>query len=121
MTTGIASFLTFLLGLLLGNRLALDRDKRKEFNEAAEPIRDWLLRDKDAPSPCAGWPSVQEFDRFEHHLRPWQRAAFARHLNQFKAEHEAAQVRDEYGGVRYGDDSAIRRELNQLFPYTSPR
>src|SRR5690606_31163438 len=37
MATGLVSFLTFLLGLLLGNWLAIGRDKRKEFNEAGSP------------------------------------------------------------------------------------
>lgn len=39
MTAGLLSFFTFLLGLLLGNRLAISRDKRKEFNDAVMPVR----------------------------------------------------------------------------------
>lgn len=37
LSTGI-SFLTFLLGLLLGHRLKLSNERRKEFNESASPI-----------------------------------------------------------------------------------
>ncbi len=39
---------TFLLGVLLGHRTALWRDKRQEFNEAADPVRAWLLSELEA-------------------------------------------------------------------------
>jgi hypothetical protein len=46
----IVSLLTFLVDLLLGHRLQLKRDHRKEFNVAAKPIRQWalLLREIDS-------------------------------------------------------------------------
>jgi hypothetical protein len=36
LSTSLLSFLTFLIGLVLGHRLAIGRDKRKEFNTSAE-------------------------------------------------------------------------------------
>lgn len=42
--SAIVGLLTFLLGLILGHRLSLGRDKRKEFNEIATPIRANLLK-----------------------------------------------------------------------------
>lgn len=42
--TPLISVITFVLGLLAGNWLALGRDKRKEFNETAEPVRLFLKR-----------------------------------------------------------------------------
>jgi len=37
------SAFSFFLGLLLGHRLALGRDKRKEFNELAAPLQEWVF------------------------------------------------------------------------------
>jgi len=73
MVTGLVSFLTFLLGLILGHWLALGRDKRKEFNEAVAPIRNWLLTEQNGPSPYNKRPSLHEIDLFLHYLWPWQR------------------------------------------------
>lgn len=121
MITGLISFLTFLLGLILGHWLAIGRDKRKEFNEAVAPVRGWLLGAKDTPNPYLRLPSEQEFDRFIHYLWPWQRSAFRNHLSAYKSLHNSLQVRDAVGQVSYHDDKQIRRELNALFKFTGRR
>lgn len=121
MTTILVSLLTFLLGLILGHWLAIGRDKRKEFNKALEPIRVWLLRAKDSPSPYTEWPSEEELDRFIHYLRPWQRASFQKHLGRYKELHHSQQVQDSYGQVSYRNDMEIRHELYNLFKYTRRR
>lgn len=121
MMTGLLSFLTFLLGLLLGNWLAIGRDKRKEFNEAVTPIRGWLLRARDKPSPYDRWPSEQEVDRFIHYLLPWQRSGFKKRLRRYQQLHSTLQIQDSVGQVFYSENLAIREELNGLFKYTKPR
>jgi len=121
MTTVLLSLLTFFLGLILGHWLAIGRDKRKEFNEAVVPVRAWLLRAKDSPSPFTRWPSEEEFDRFIHYLRPWQRVTFQKHLDRYKELHHSQQVQDSYGEVSYRSDAEIRRELKNLFNYTGRR
>lgn len=117
----LVSFLTFLLGLLLGNWLAIGRDKRKEFNEATTPIRGWLLGEKDDPNPYTARPSAQEFDRFIHYLWPWQKARFMQRLARYRSLHDSAKAQDAAGQVFYGDASEIRHELNVLFKYTAAR
>ena len=121
MVSMLISFLTFLLGLLLGNWLAIGRDKRKEFNVAATPVRGWLLKAKDSPSPYGPWPTDQEIDRFVHYLSPWRRSSFAKHLSQYKALHYSVQVTDAAGQVSYSDSTRVRHELHELFRYTKPR
>jgi len=121
MTTALTGFLTFLLGLLLGNWLAIGRDKRKEFNDAAAPVRGWLLGAKDAPSPYDRRPSAQEIDLFIHYLRPWHRSRFMRLLDSHNALHQSMRVQDAAGQVSYSDDADIRHVLTQLLRYTRPR
>jgi hypothetical protein len=43
----VIPFLTLLLGGLIGNRLALGRDKRKEYNDAVYPLREKLIHQID--------------------------------------------------------------------------
>lgn len=100
MATILTSAFTFLLGLVLGHRLAISRDKRKEFNDAAAPIRGWFLGAKDSPNPYTRWPSEQELDRFLHYLWPWQRTTFQKRLASYKALHQARQVQDAAGQGR---------------------
>lgn len=121
MNTGLVGFVTFLLGLLLGNRLAIGRDRRKEFNEAVAPMRTWLLRAKDNESPYTPWPSREIFDRFLHYLKPWQRSASMRHFGKYRSLVEVGETTDAAGRVHHEDGLEIRGELDALFKYTRRR
>lgn len=122
MTTRVIGLLTFFLGLLLGNWLAIGRDKRKEFNEATTPIRGWLLHAKNEPNPFSSWPSSQELDRFGSHLWWWQRRAFNRHFKSYVEAHHEAIVQDPvYGSCSYGDTTKIKKQLEAMFAFTKWR
>lgn len=122
MTTGVISLLTFFVGLLLGHWLAIGRDKRKEFNECSIPIREWLLRIKEAPTPFDPLPSALEIDRFAVRLCWWKRSAFYKHLEKYKQAHDAAIIQDpKTGALSYNDSSEIKRELKSLFSYTNEK
>ncbi|MBF6022798.1 hypothetical protein [Lysobacter niastensis] len=116
------SFITFLLGLILGHWLAIGRDKRKEFNDAVAPIRKWLLTEQDGPSPYNKRPSQHEIDLFMHYLWPWQRSAFRKHLGSYRQACEASMTQDGAGQVFYNSNSAvIRHELACLFKFVGRR
>jgi hypothetical protein len=118
MTTTLTGLLTFFLGLLLGNWLALGREKRKEFNEAVAPVRSWLLMQRDELSPYNKIPSRDELDLFVHHLSPWQRSSFRRNLENYRAACQRAMYQDEAGQVWYRDDvPELRDGLACLLKY----
>lgn len=122
MTTTLIGLLTFLLGLLLGNWLAVGRDKRKEFNDAVAPIRSWLLMEKDELSPYNKSPSRNEIDLFIHYLKPWQKSPFRRHLVNYRAACHKASYQDEAGQVFYRNDvPEMHQELASLLKYVHRR
>jgi hypothetical protein len=122
MPSELLSLLTFLLGLVLGNWLAIGRDKRQEFNEAVSPIRRWLIEEMKRPTSYGPWPSDHEVDRFAHCLSAWHQARF-KALHQSKqiqdGRGEPADVRDRFKVVAVSVDSAQAYRLS--VPYNRPR
>lgn len=101
------------MGLLVGNRLALDRDKRKEFNAAAQPIRAWLLKELEHPSPYTHSPNVVEVDAFVSCLPFWKRRGFRKALDRQDCARAVAGGRGSTGEVFYRDDSYIKERVSK--------
>jgi len=72
----VIPIITFVLGGFLGHWLAVVRDKRKEFNEAAQPIRAFLLGEERALYHPERRPSVAQWDAFESCLSRRHRVRF---------------------------------------------
>ena len=121
MNSVLISLLTFLVGLFVGNRLAIDRDKRKEFNEAAQPIRDWLLNEVAQPSPYRHLPNVVQIDTFVSYLPFWKRRSFRKAYTRQDCARQDVMEKDSMGSVFYKDDSYLKECLNALLPYTEKR
>ena len=110
--------LTFFIGLGVGHWLALGRDKRREFNDAASPIREWLLQQIKSPSPMASSPATIELDLFIQCLPFWSRKGFSSAYEKQKQEREKAIARDSVGGVFYSEVGLIVEALRKCLPYT---
>ncbi len=109
MTPLMWSGLSFLLGLLLGHWLALGRDKRREFNEAAAPIRRWAARHVSDPRNHAGeMPTDAEIDAFSQRLGWWNRRKFDRAKATVSSGYQYSEYNPETGGQElYIDDAVV--------------
>lgn len=117
----LLSLFTFFAGLLLGNRLAIGRDKRKEFNNVAQPIRAWLLDEIENPSPYNKRLTPIEIDPFVNCLPVWKRSTVrAAYECQDRARNDA-EIRSATGEVSYGDDVVIKMSLQSCLRYTRRR
>jgi len=119
--TAVISLLTFFLGLIIGNRLAISRDRRKEFNDFAQPIRSWLLSELDDPSPYRKVPSEIEIDSFVHYLPIWKRRKFKVYLTELKKVCEENSYQDDYGQVFYQNEEDIKTIVNKCLSYTKKK
>ena len=112
------SLLTFLLGLLVGHRTALWRDMRKEFNDAAEPVRAWLLREHASPSWRSKAPDVAAIDLLVQCMHFWRRKGFMTAWQRQQQARAQALQRGHAGGAFYADTAAIKAALGECLGYT---
>lgn len=119
--TELFGLLTFLIGLGFGHWFALGRDKRREFNDASLPIREWILREIDGPNPSARRPTSIELDTFVQCLSILDKRSFCKaYRGQQKAREQATEV-DSIGQPFYKDDKPIVAHLRRCLRYTNRR
>lgn len=118
---GLLGFSIFILGLLIGNRLAILRDRRKERNEAAKPIREWLLGELETPSAYSKRPTLANIDLLTQYLPPWEKRKFLaawRHQDNLRNESEYV---DNCGQVFYKNEDEIRKAVSKCLRFTKNR
>lgn len=122
LSSALFSAASFLTGLLLGNWIAIGRDKRKEFNETARLIRAGFLRRRDKPTPYDPTPSLVELDLFMQQLPRMRRQGFRMALDRYDRAKKAAYSQEkEYGQVFYRDTRDITRCIDAILAYTRLR
>jgi hypothetical protein len=117
----VISLLTFLLGLIIGNRLALNRDRRKEFNDFVQPIRSWLLFELEDPSPYRKAPSKIEIDNFLHYLPICKKRKFQVYLTKLEKTREQNSYVDDFGQVFYRNEEDIKTIVEKCLSYTKKK
>jgi hypothetical protein len=112
-----------LLGALLGNWLSHyfsgNRDRRKEFNEAAEVLNIKLIAERNNASPFAHSPTDIEFELFSQHLPFWKRVSFDGCVKQYrKTKTDNQYTSSEYGDISYHDKDLIVSAVTELLKFT---
>lgn len=90
----IFSLITFITGLIVGNKQALGRDKRKEFNEMSQPAFAALNKQLTAIANGRQGESVGDLLFIESYTPLYKRACFRRHLNQYRDAHQGVSIYD---------------------------
>ena len=116
-----SSLLTGLIGLLVGHRLAIGRDRRREFNVLVDPVRDLVL--------CQKIPDRIQILKIRERLTRRKRKGFDRAIEvykQSKSTYTRNRKPDGMGGFLDGDKSAedrlvISHAVNDLLRYLKPR
>jgi hypothetical protein len=116
----LLNLVSFLIGLLIGNWLAINRDRRKERNDAAKAVRAILFEHRRVPSPYDRNPSAFDYDTLERLLPILKRRAFCKAIDRYD-ESRKAQKRDAVGQAFYVDDASVRASLEKLIRCTEWR
>lgn len=122
------SLLTFFVGLLAGHRLQLARDRRKEFNKAAAPVRAWILKQIESPCFMKKQLTTEELDVFLMRMTAKKRSEFENLFAQHQTDIRAlGQAIEKKGGLfaKVAIDpsytNAIQSSAKSLLPYTDPQ
>jgi hypothetical protein len=119
----ITAVVSFAVGVAVGwsgHWLALRRDKRKEFNDAALPVRQWLLGHAKCPDVYADRPSAIQLDRFESYLSRGKRTRFEAELRNLEAMLQDFHS-DKYGQPILNDPASLQESAEKLLPFTELR
>jgi hypothetical protein len=113
-----------LFGGLVGHQLALGRDKRKEFNEIAEPLCANLERLKarlEESDHVGSRIKVGDFGPVLRRLPERKRAAMERQLAVYEKAVDQSLHQDEYSDIYITDRPRVVAAILDLLPYVQLR
>jgi len=111
-----------LIGFLIGNRFALDRDKRKEFNNLIEPLRHDLIGVKNHPNSKIQGSWMITVALIREKLPIWKRKGFDKAIKNYnKSRSDENMERDNMGGFTYKDTTRIVDAANEFLRYLKPK
>ena len=125
-STEIAAFnvISLLVGFFVGNRLAIGRDKRREFNSLINLIRCELLNMKITPTSSLSGAWMITFTLIHEKLPFWKRKGFNRAVENYKKSKSNENVNiniDGMGGWSYKNPERIVHAVNDLLKYLKPK
>jgi len=121
---GLARYLDTLIGGIIGgivggifvHRLTLRRDRRKEFNDIAQPIRELLLKERNARRPNACGLTESKVDQLESVLPWWRKRSLRSTWNAYRTSKEQV-IASPMGDLSYTNfDEVIPQALLSFLP-----
>ena len=123
-TTAAFSLISALVGYLVGNRLAIDRDKRREFNDLIDPIsRELMVVKKHPTSNLKGTWGIT-LSLISEKLPFWKREAFNNAVENYKKSKNSENINmnvDGMGGWSYKDTEWIVHCVDNLLTFLKPK
>ena len=83
--SALLSVATFLIGLIVGNKQAIGRDRRKEFNEVSENVFVVLNKQLACIATGSQGESADDFLLTEAYIPFYERSLFRMHVKRYKA------------------------------------
>lgn len=119
----IVNVILFLAGLILGNWLAIGRDKRKEFNEIAETVylalKKQKKRIKESDAVVTG-PEYNDLEKLKRRLSFFRKNSFEKSLHSYQSATSSENWKqDGYGQAFYKDSEIVLQAIDELLQYTS--
>jgi len=90
---------TFLIGLYVGNKQAIGRDKRKEFNEISQPAFTELSKQIEQLKVGVQGQSVDDFLLIYSYIPFYKRWLFRKHVNKYKKAQKGLSTYDPKKGT----------------------
>jgi len=111
-----------LVGFFTGNRFALNRDKRKEFNNLIEPLRHDLIGVINHPSSGIRGSWMITATLIREKLPFWKRKGFDRVVQNYnKSKSDENRIPDNMGGFTYKDTAQIVHAAKSFLKYLKPK
>ncbi|MFA5323435.1 MAG: hypothetical protein WC373_12250 [Smithella sp.] len=116
------SLIGILIGYIIGNRLAIGRDRRKEFNDLINPIRADLMSIKIRPENNLRGTWIITLALIREKLPFWKRRGFDIAIETYeKSKGDENKNSDPAGGFNYKDTSLISHAADNLLKYLKPK
>lgn len=118
----IVNIILFLAGLIIGNWLAIGRDKRKEFNQIADKVCLALKKQKqrvEENSAVVTRPEENDLEKLKRRISIFKKKSFEESLNRYiDATSSKNWKQDEYGQPFYKDSQKVIQSIEDLLSYT---
>lgn len=109
------AILTGCIGFFFGHRIALSRDKRKEYNEIADRIYLALKKERERLEAPIGGPNEDDFRLFSRHLGFFERKSFESNYNRYKSVKTGGNTYiDSFGQQFYLNEVLVRNAIDKL-------
>lgn len=119
---GLGGFVGGLAVAVIGHRLTLSREKRRDYNELALALREPLLGDVTTHNGGRlRLPREDDLRRLDPLCWWWQRRRIRRAVRAVERELKAQGSRDERGQFKVKDPAPVNRELVRLRQALRPR